>query len=146
VNKAQLVEEVAAQLGSRREAANAVDAVLDTIVRAVTAGEKVGVTGFGTFEPVDRAARFARNPQTGERVRIKKTRAPRFRPGQGFRDLVSGSKKLPKTGPSVKKAPKGSLTPGKKAAAKDQAARNAADTLAAVKDIAPRVGAKAGAR
>ena len=113
MNKAQLVEAVAEQLGGRRAAAEAVDAVLDTIVRAVTAGERVSVTGFGTFEKVDRSARFARNPQTGERVKVKKTAVPRFRPGQGFKDLVSGSKKLPKTGPSVKKAPKGSLTPGK---------------------------------
>jgi DNA-binding protein HU-beta len=113
VNKAQLVEAVAEQLGGRKAAAEAVDAVLDTIVRAVTAGDRVSVTGFGTFEKVDRSARFARNPQTGERVKVKKTAVPRFRPGQGFKDLVSGSKKLPKTGPSVKKAPKGSLTPGK---------------------------------
>ncbi len=113
MNKAQLVEAVAEQLGGRKAAAEAVDAVLDTIVRAVTAGDRVSVTGFGTFEKVDRSARFARNPQTGERVKVKKTAVPRFRPGQGFKDLVSGSKKLPKTGPSVKKAPKGSLTPGK---------------------------------
>ncbi|RAG82784.1 DNA-binding protein [Streptacidiphilus pinicola] len=113
MNKAQLVEAVAEQLGGRRAAAEAVDAVLDTIVRAVTAGDRVSVTGFGTFEKVDRAARFARNPQTGDRVKVKKTAVPRFRPGQGFKDLVSGSKKLPKSGVSVRKAPKGSLTPGK---------------------------------
>jgi DNA-binding protein HU-beta len=113
LNKAQLVEAVAEQLGGRRAAAEAVDAVLDTIVRATVAGDRVSVTGFGTFEKVERSARFARNPQTGERIRVKKTAVPRFRPGQGFKDLVSGSKKLPKTGPSVKKAPKGSLTPGK---------------------------------
>ena len=128
MNKAQLVDAVAGQLGSRRAAAEAVDAVLDSIVRAVTAGERVSVTGFGTFEKVDRPARFARNPQTGERVKVKKTTVPRFRPGQGFRDLVSGAKKLPKTGPSVRKAPKGSLQPGgvealRAAAAKDIATR-----------------------
>ena len=156
VNKAQLVEAVAEQLGGRRAAAEAVDAVLDTIVRAVTAGDRVSVTGFGTFEKVDRSARFARNPQTGERVKVKKTAVPRFRPGQGFKDLVSGSKKLPKTGPSVKKAPKGSLTPGKsgmaapkgsaRAKREARAERDAKARLAAVKDIASRVGAKAGAR
>ncbi|MCX4746605.1 HU family DNA-binding protein [Kitasatospora sp. NBC_01287] len=113
MNKAQLVEAVAEQLGGRKAAAEAVDAVLDTMVRAVVAGDRVSVTGFGTFEKVERSARFARNPQTGERVKVKKTSVPRFRPGQGFKDLVSGSKKLPKDGPSVKKAPKGSLTPGK---------------------------------
>ncbi|MFC1420398.1 HU family DNA-binding protein [Streptacidiphilus cavernicola] len=136
MNKAQLVEAVAEQLGGRRAAAEAVDAVLDTIVRAVTAGDRVSVTGFGTFEKVDRSARFARNPQTGERVKVKKTAVPRFRPGQGFKDLVSGSKKLPKTGPSVKKAPKGSLTPGKSgmaAPAGSPAAKKAAAKKTTVK-------------
>lgn len=134
VNKAQLVEAVAEQLGGRKAAAEAVDAVLDTMVRAVVAGDRVSVTGFGTFEKVDRSARFARNPQTGEKVKVKKTAVPRFRPGQGFKDLVSGSKKLPKEGPSVKKAPKGSLTPGKSgttAAVKRAATKRAATAAAA---------------
>ncbi|GAA3052763.1 hypothetical protein GCM10020229_75440 [Kitasatospora albolonga] len=133
MNKAQLVEAVAEQLGGRKAAAEAVDAVLDTMVRAVVAGDRVSVTGFGTFEKVDRSARFARNPQTGERVKVKKTAVPRFRPGQGFKDLVAGSKKLPKDGPSVKKAPKGSLTPGKTGttAAVKRAATKRATTAAA---------------
>jgi DNA-binding protein HU-beta len=131
VNKAQLVEAVAEQLGGRKAAAEAVDAVLDTMVRAVVAGDRVSVTGFGTFEKVERSARFARNPQTGERVKVKKTSVPRFRPGQGFKDLVSGSKKLPKEGPSVKKAPKGSLTPGKTGVAATAAAKRAATKRAA---------------
>jgi DNA-binding protein HU-beta len=124
VNKAQLVEAIADKMGGRQQAADAVDHVLDAIVRAVVAGERVSVTGFGSFEKVDRPARYARNPQTGERVRVKKTSVPRFRAGQGFKDLVSGSKKLPRGGEvAVKKAPKGSLTGGasvtvKKAAAK----------------------------
>ncbi|RKE21322.1 HU family DNA-binding protein [Streptomyces sp. TLI_171] len=131
MNKAQLVEAVAEQLGGRKAAAEAVDAVLDTMVRAVVAGDRVSVTGFGTFEKVERSARFARNPQTGERVKVKKTAVPRFRPGQGFKDLVAGSKKLPKDGPSVKKAPKGSLTPGKSGVAATPAAKRAATKRAA---------------
>ncbi|MCW2869242.1 HU family DNA-binding protein [Actinacidiphila oryziradicis] len=126
MNKAQLVEAIADKLGGRQNAAEAVDAVLDAIVRAVVGGDRVSVTGFGSFEKVERPARYARNPQTGERVRVKKTSVPRFRAGQGFKDLVSGTKKLPRGGEvSVKKAPKGSLTGGvtakattKKAAAK----------------------------
>jgi DNA-binding protein HU-beta len=110
VNKAQLVEAIADKMGGRQQAADAVDAVLDAIVRAVVAGDRVSVTGFGSFEKVDRPARYARNPQTGERVRVKKTSVPRFRAGQGFKDLVSGSKKLPKNDVAVKKAPKGSLS------------------------------------
>ncbi|GAA1371294.1 HU family DNA-binding protein [Streptomyces beijiangensis] len=112
MNKAQLVEAIADKVGGRQQAADAVDAVLDAIVRAVVNGDRVSVTGFGSFEKVDRPARYARNPQTGERVRVKKTSVPRFRAGQGFKDLVSGSKKLPKNDVAVKKAPKGSLSGG----------------------------------
>ncbi|WP_406384260.1 HU family DNA-binding protein [Streptomyces sp. NBC_01618] len=130
MNKAQLVEAIADKVGGRQQAADAVDAVLDAIVRAVVAGDRVSVTGFGSFEKVDRPARYARNPQTGERVRVKKTSVPRFRAGQGFKDLVSGSKKLPKGEVAVKKAPKGSLTGGvarttAKAAAKKATAKKA---------------------
>ncbi|UUU25151.1 HU family DNA-binding protein [Streptomyces sp. DSM 40750] len=141
MNKAQLVEAIADKVGGRQQAADAVDAVLDAIVRATVAGERVSVTGFGSFEKVDRPARYARNPQTGERVRVKKTSVPRFRAGQGFKDLVSGSKKLPRGGEvAVKKAPKGSLTGGasatvKKAAAKKTTAKKttARKTTAAAK-------------
>ncbi|MET9611645.1 HU family DNA-binding protein [Kitasatospora indigofera] len=138
MNKGQLVEAVAGQLGSRTAAEDAVDAVLDVMVRAVVAGEAVQVTGFGTLESVQRAARYARNPQTGERVRVKKTTVPRFRAGQGFKDLVSGTKKLPKSGPAVAKAPKGSLTPGNAAAATPTGTKAATKRPAA----APAVTAK----
>jgi DNA-binding protein HU-beta len=146
VNKAQLVEAIADKVGGRQQAADAVDAVLDAIVRAVVAGDRVSVTGFGSFEKVDRPARYARNPQTGERVRVKKTSVPRFRAGQGFKDLVSGSKKLPKNDVAVKKAPKGSLSGGssaarttvKAAAAKKSAAKKAtAKRTTAKKAVAP---------
>jgi DNA-binding protein HU-beta len=148
VNKAQLVEAIADKMGGRQQAADAVDAVLDAIVRAVVAGDRVSVTGFGSFEKVDRPARYARNPQTGERVRVKKTSVPRFRAGQGFKDLVSGSKKLPKGGEvAVKKAPKGSLsgpTPtiskaaGKKAAAKKTTGARKTTAAAATKKAAAK--------
>ncbi|WP_405869134.1 MULTISPECIES: HU family DNA-binding protein [unclassified Streptomyces] len=146
MNKAQLVEAIADKVGGRQQAAEAVDAVLDAIVRATVAGDRVSVTGFGSFEKVDRPARYARNPQTGERVRVKKTSVPRFRAGQGFKDLVSGSKKLPRGGEvAVKKAPKGSLTGGasatvKKAAAKKTTAKKA--TAAAKKTTARKTTAK----
>ncbi|GAA2920191.1 HU family DNA-binding protein [Streptomyces mexicanus] len=155
MNKAQLVEAIADKMGGRQQAADAVDAVLDAIVRAVVAGDRVSVTGFGSFEKVDRPARYARNPQTGERVRVKKTSVPRFRAGQGFKDLVSGSKKLPKNDIAVKKAPKGSLSGppatiakavGKKAAAKKTtgAAKKttAKKTTAAAKTTAKKAPAK----
>ncbi|MFE3828342.1 HU family DNA-binding protein [Streptomyces sp. NPDC059092] len=151
MNKAQLVEAIADKVGGRQQAADAVDAVLDAIVRAVVAGDRVSVTGFGSFEKVDRPARYARNPQTGERVRVKKTSVPRFRAGQGFKDLVSGSKKLPKNDVAVKKAPKGSLSGGSstrttvKAAAKKATAKKAATAgkkTAAKKTTAAKTTAK----
>lgn len=146
MNKAQLVEAIADKVGGRQQAAEAVDAVLDAVVRAVVGGDRVSVTGFGSFEKVDRPARYARNPQTGERVRVKKTSVPRFRAGQGFKDLVSGSKKLPRGGEvAVKKAPKGSLTGGasatvKKAAAKKTTAKKT--TAVAKKTVAKKTVAK----
>ncbi|MEV0907576.1 MULTISPECIES: HU family DNA-binding protein [Streptomyces] len=146
MNKAQLVEAIADKVGGRQQAAEAVDAVLDAIVRAVVSGDRVSVTGFGSFEKVDRPARYARNPQTGERVRVKKTSVPRFRAGQGFKDLVSGSKKLPRGGEvAVKKAPKGSLSGTasatvKKAAAKKTTAKRA--TATAKKTVAKKTVAK----
>ncbi|MFD8809608.1 HU family DNA-binding protein [Streptomyces sp. NPDC059597] len=139
MNKAQLVEAIADKMGGRQQAADAVDAVLDAIVRAVVAGDRVSVTGFGSFEKVDRPARYARNPQTGERVRVKKTSVPRFRAGQGFKDLVSGSKKLPRGGEvSVKKAPKGSLTGGASATVKKAAAKKTTKAAAAKKTTAKK--------
>ncbi|MEV4036841.1 HU family DNA-binding protein [Streptomyces umbrinus] len=144
MNKAQLVEAIADKVGGRQQAAEAVDAVLDAIVRAVVSGDRVSVTGFGSFEKVDRPARYARNPQTGERVRVKKTSVPRFRAGQGFKDLVSGSKKLPRGGEvAVKKAPKGSLSGGATATVRKAAAKKAtAKKAAAKKTTAKRTVAK----
>ncbi|MEU0374918.1 HU family DNA-binding protein [Streptomyces sp. NPDC006283] len=143
MNKAQLVEAIADKLGGRQQAADAVDAVLDAIVRATVAGDRVSVTGFGSFEKVDRPARYARNPQTGERVRVKKTSVPRFRAGQGFKDLVSGSKKLPKGGEvAVKKAPKGSLSGQAPTIAKAAAKKAAAKRTAAKKTTAKKTAAK----
>ncbi|MCX4905142.1 HU family DNA-binding protein [Streptomyces sp. NBC_00878] len=144
MNKAQLVEAIADKVGGRQQAAEAVDAVLDAIVRAVVGGDRVSVTGFGSFEKVDRPARYARNPQTGERVRVKKTSVPRFRAGQGFKDLVSGSKKLPRGGEvAVKKAPKGSLSGTATATVRKAAAKKAtAKKAVAKKTTAKRTVAK----
>ncbi|MFH8574016.1 HU family DNA-binding protein [Streptomyces sp. NPDC017993] len=129
MNKAQLVEAIAGKLGSHQQAADAVDAVLDAVVRAVVAGDRVSITGFGSLERVERPARYARNPQTGERVRVSKTSVPRFRAGQGFKDLVSGSKKLPRGDEvAIRKAPKGSRNGGtgpRKTAAKKATAKKA---------------------
>src|SRR4051794_10780638 len=88
----------------KRAAENAVDAVFDTILRAVAQGEKVALTGFGVFEKVDRAARTGRNPRTGETVKVKKTSVPKFRPGTQFKGVVSGAVKLGKVADAATKA------------------------------------------
>jgi len=106
VNKAQLIDALAERLGDKRTAGAAVDGIVDLIVRTVHKGERVNITGFGVFEKRARAARTARNPRTGEAVRVKKTNVPAFRAGTTFRDVVGGTKKLPKltTGPTTARA------------------------------------------
>jgi len=95
VNKAELIEAVAGKVGDRRTAMTAVEAVLSTVQRTLVAGERVALSGFGVFEKVERAARTARNPATGAPVQLAATSVPRFRAGQGFKDVVSGARTLP---------------------------------------------------
>jgi len=105
VNRAELIDQIRDRLGiDKRAAENAVDAVFDTIQRAVAAGEKVALTGFGVFERVDRAARTGRNPRTGAAVKIKKTSVPKFRPGTQFKGVVGGTVKLGKVADAATKA------------------------------------------
>jgi len=96
VNRKQLIEALSAHYeGNRRQAAQALDAVVETITREVARGEKVAITGFGAFEKAVRPARMVRNPRTGERTHAEETSVPRFRPGSQLRDVVSGAKQLP---------------------------------------------------
>jgi DNA-binding protein HU-beta len=105
VNRADLIDVIRDRLGAdKRTAENAVDAVLDTIQRAVATGERVAITGFGVFEKVDRAARTGRNPRTGETVKVRKTSVPKFRPGSQFKGVVSGAIKLGKVADAATKA------------------------------------------
>lgn len=104
MNKAELIDVLTEKLGSdRRTATDAVEHVVDTIVRAVHRGESVTITGFGVFEQRRRAARVARNPRTGETVKVKPTSVPAFRPGAQFKAVIAGGQKLPATGPAVKR-------------------------------------------
>ncbi len=78
MNKAELIDVLTQKLGSdRRQATAAVENVVDTIVRAVHKGDSVTITGFGVFEQRRRAARVARNPRTGETVKVKRRRCRR---------------------------------------------------------------------
>jgi DNA-binding protein HU-beta len=97
VNKSQLIDALAARYeGNRKQAQHALESVLDTITREVAKGEKVAITGFGSFEKRVREARWVRNPQTGARIKAKKTAVPKFAAGADLKNVVSGAKKLPK--------------------------------------------------
>jgi DNA-binding protein HU-beta len=120
MNKAELIDALTTKLGTdRRQATAAVENIVDTIVRAVHKGESVTITGFGVFEQRRRAARVARNPRTGETVKVKPTSVPAFRPGAQFKAVVSGAQRLPADGPAVKRGVV--AAPAKRAAAKKAA-------------------------
>jgi DNA-binding protein HU-beta len=144
VNKAQLVDKLSGQLGGKKAAGEAVDAVIDTITRAVASGERVAITGFGVFEKVARPARTGRNPRTGATVKIKKTTVPKFKAGQSFKDVVSGAKKLPKVAVTAARSATGTSAPAaKKTAAKKTAAKKTtAKKTAAKKTTARKAPAK----
>ena len=96
MNKSELIDALAARYeGNRKQAAHALESVLDTITREVAKGEKVAITGFGSFEKAVRNARWVRNPQTGERMKSKKKAVPNFKAGAQLKDVVAGTKKLP---------------------------------------------------
>lgn len=89
MNKTELVDAVASRAGlSKADADRAVNAFVDAIEGALVRGEKVTVTGFGTFEVRDRAARMGRNPQTGAPLHIPATKSPAFKAGKGLKDTV----------------------------------------------------------
>jgi DNA-binding protein HU-beta len=143
VNKAELIDAVAERLGAdKRSATDAVEAFLDTITRAVTAGEKVAITGFGVFEKQLRKARTGRNPRTGAEVKIKATAVPKFRAGGTFKEVVSGAKKLAKATPlgaAAKKVTKAATkSTAKKSSAKKAPARKAPARKAPAKKTTAR--------
>src|SRR3712207_4290336 len=97
VNKTQLVDALSSRYeGNRKAAQHALESVLDTITREVARGEKVAITGFGSFEKRVRDARWVRNPRTGERMKAGKTAIPKFSAGADLKAVVSGARKLPK--------------------------------------------------
>jgi DNA-binding protein HU-beta len=94
LNKKELIDSVVARTGeSRRSVAGVIDATIDQIQKQVKKGDKVTLPGFGTFSRRARAARTARNPRTGESIKVKASKVPAFKPGAGFKDVVSGGKK-----------------------------------------------------
>ena len=88
MNKTDLVAAIRDLYGPLLTPTESVEAVLTTIADQITNGDNVTVTGFGTFERVERAPRTGRNPRTGERIQIAAKRAVRFSPGEAFKVAV----------------------------------------------------------
>ena len=90
MNKADLIDAVAESADiSRQSATRAVEATFDAISNGLKQGDQVSLVGFGTFTVRERAARSGRNPQTGETIQIKASKAPAFKPGKALKDAVN---------------------------------------------------------
>ncbi len=91
MNKAQLVESIQKSLGkeaTKKQAEEALSAVLDSIAKGVKKDKKVQLIGFGTFEVKKRAARMGRNPKTGEQMKIKASKSVGFKPSSTLKSSL----------------------------------------------------------
>lgn len=128
MNKVDLTRSAMERLGlSRKDAVDLVDGLFDDIQAAVVSGEPVKIPGFGQFKVRDRAARMARNPATGEQVKVPAKRVFKFLAAKALKEAVM-AKRGAKSARKAKKAPaRAAARPAaKKAAAKKPAARKAA--------------------
>ena len=90
MNKTELIAEVAKKTGlSKKDAERAVNATMDTITETLTAGDKIQLVGFGSFETKQRDARMGRNPKTKEPIQIPASRVPVFKAGKALKDEVA---------------------------------------------------------
>jgi DNA-binding protein HU-beta len=94
MNKSQLIEAVASDSGlTKADSSRAIESLLDTVTNTLKKGDEVAITGFGKFSVVKRAARQGVNPRTGEKVKIKASKAPKFSAGATLKQAVSPKKK-----------------------------------------------------
>ena len=125
-----------------------VDKVLGSLIQhtqvTVKKGDRVSLVGFGTFERQDRKARTARNPRSGAPVKVKATKVPRFRAGQGFKDVVAGKATAPKLTP-VKSTAKAATT-AKATVSRATTARATTSRASTAKARRPRRPARPGRR
>ena len=90
MNKTELVAAMAEQAQiSKKDAEAALKAFTDVVANELKANGKVQLVGFGTFEVSERAAREGRNPQTGETMEIKASKAPKFKAGKALKDMIN---------------------------------------------------------
>lgn len=89
MNKADLIDKVAAVVGSQKLAKEAVDCLLGAITEALAVKDAVQIAGFGSFKVSERKARTGRNPQSGMPIEIPARKVPRFIPGKALKDAVT---------------------------------------------------------
>ena len=90
MNKSELIEHIAQQADiSKAAAGRALDALISGVSNTLKKGNTVSLVGFGTFAVSTRAARTGRNPRTGDPIKIKKAKVPKFRPGKALKDAVN---------------------------------------------------------
>ena len=90
MNKSELIDSIAdAADVSKASAGRALDATIDAIKKAMKKGDMVTLVGFGTFYISKRAARTGRNPRTGDAIKIKAAKVPKFRAGKGLKDAIN---------------------------------------------------------
>src|ERR1700712_3848997 len=91
MTKAELIEEVSRVVEmTRKDSEVIVEAILDSVVRALRTGDKIEIRGFGSFRTRSRQSRVGRNPKTGARVDVPAKRIPYFKPSKELKDLVNG--------------------------------------------------------
>jgi DNA-binding protein HU-beta len=90
VTKSEFVDKVASRFGSKREAEDAVEAVIGGIQDVLRSGGEVNITGFGKFHVAQRGARQGKHPRTGEPIHIPASRVPRFSAGSKLKQAVNG--------------------------------------------------------
>lgn len=89
MNKAELIQEIATQAGVKvKEAEALLDAMITATEKSLAKGDKVAITGFGTFAVSHRKARKGRNPQTGKEIKIPASKTPRFTAGKALKDAL----------------------------------------------------------
>ncbi|MCR5808918.1 MAG: HU family DNA-binding protein [Clostridiales bacterium] len=94
MTKLELVDVVSSKAEiTKVEAHKVLDAVIEAVNEGLAADGKVVIPGFGTFEVRTRTARVGRNPRTGEKIKIKASRVPAFKPGKAMKEIVNKKKK-----------------------------------------------------
>ncbi|WP_433363898.1 HU family DNA-binding protein [Streptosporangium sp. CA-115845] len=94
MNRNQLIEAITTATGATKKAASeTLDAALSAIQSAVASGDRVSLPGFGTFERQHKPERGARNPGTGEQIRVPENWGPKFKPGSEFKEVVNAGGK-----------------------------------------------------